>query len=152
MGELAGNNGATAANASGQNAHSAASGDASGLANGTVTATVVMTQNSDQQQPDSAPVLRLQLRRQGNVTFHNSVVDNEGMGRKSSKRCCIFHKQKAFGESSTESDDGDDNGSTSSSSSGGEGSGKAQRPAARKKSEGKTGNSKKIPDWQRFHS
>jgi hypothetical protein len=27
------------------------------------------------------------------------------MGRKSSKRCCIFHKQRPFGESSTDSSD-----------------------------------------------
>ena len=77
------------------------------------------------------------------------VLDNEGLGRKSSKRCCIFHKQRAFGESSTDSSD-DENGqnSDSSSSSGGpRGNGK---PIARKK----TGEikPKKVPDYQRFHA
>jgi len=87
------------------------------------------------------------------------VVNNEGMGRKSSKRCCIFHKTRAFGESSTESsdDDGggdDDDGSTSSSSSGGVG-GNAQRPVARKKGNkemGGVGRKPKVPDYQRFHA
>jgi len=85
------------------------------------------------------------------------VVNNEGMGRKSSKRCCIFHKQRAFGESSTDSSgEEDDDGSTSSSSSGGWGSGSA-RPMARKKNKGKNKmgvvkNKPKIPDYQRFHA
>ena len=47
------------------------------------------------------------------------MEDNEGLGRKSSKRCCIFHKPRAFGESSTDSSDNDSVGSESSSSSGG---------------------------------
>ena len=113
--------------------------------------TVVVTTTTQQQQPQQGqePVLRLQLRPQSNVSWDTDVVDNEGMGRKSSKRCCIWHKQRAFGESSTESEDGDD-GSTSSSSSGGGGSGKAQRPVAKKKSQGP--NDSKVPDFQRFHA
>lgn len=42
------------------------------------------------------------------------MQDNEGLGRKSSKRCCIFHKPKDFGESSTDSSDIDSDGSSSS--------------------------------------
>ena len=68
-----------------------------------------------------------------------NVIDNEGLGRKSSKRCCIFHKQRAFGESSTDSSDydSDDN----------------KKPIARKK---KTSDiekeKKKTPDHLRFHA
>lgn len=77
------------------------------------------------------------------------VIDNEGLGRKSSKRCCIFHKQRPFGESSTDSsEDEDGNNSDGSSSSGGPG--RKPKPIARKKN----GSVKtdKVPDSQRFHA
>lgn len=128
---------------------------------GTATATMVITQQQYQLDTNNitqVPILRLSLRPQSNVTWDETVVNNEGLGRKSSKRCCIFHKQRAFGESSTESSDGeddDDNNSTSSSSSGGAGSGRAQRPIAKKKNKKKSGgvgNKPKIPDYQRFHA
>lgn len=32
------------------------------------------------------------------VRWAENVVDNEGLNRKSSKKCCIFHKQRNFGE------------------------------------------------------
>jgi len=35
-------------------------------------------------------------------------VDNEGAGRKKSKICCIYHKPKAFDESSSEESDSSD--------------------------------------------
>jgi len=35
-------------------------------------------------------------------------VDNEGAGRKKSKICCIYHKPRAFDESSDESSDESD--------------------------------------------
>ncbi|KAJ9085780.1 Type 1 phosphatases regulator ypi1 [Entomophthora muscae] len=40
----------------------------------------------------------------------DDVVDNEGLGRKKSKVCCIFRKQRQFGESSSsdESSSGDE--------------------------------------------
>lgn len=46
--------------------------------------------------------------RRPRVKFTDDTVDNEGMGRKSSKVCCIYHKPKEFGESSSESDSSDD--------------------------------------------
>ena len=76
------------------------------------------------------------------------VIDNEGLGRKSSKRCCIFHKQRAFGESSTDSDASDSDGS---SSSGGPSNQDGKKPIARKK-QGSVQKKKKIPDYQRFHA
>ena len=51
----------------------------------------------------STYILELQPRR--HVTWEEDVVDNEHMNKKSSKRCCIFHKAKEFGESSSESED-----------------------------------------------
>ena len=62
------------------------------------------------------------------------MIDNEGLGRKSSKRCCIFKKKRDWDESSTDSD-----------SDGGTGSG-AARPIARPKKGGK------VPDFQRYHA
>merc|ERR1719401_1930951 len=123
----------------------------------TTTATMLLTQQSTGA-VNNAPILRLSLRPRTNVSWDQSVVDNEGLGRKSSKRCCIFHKQKAFGESSTESSEDEEDGSSSSSSGGDRGM-KAQRPMTRKK---KNKNKKreverasgapKVPEYQRFHA
>ncbi|KAK5220087.1 Type 1 phosphatases regulator ypi1 [Exophiala xenobiotica] len=46
------------------------------------------------------------------ITWAEDVVDNEGLGRKSSKVCCIYHRPREFGESSSEEDssDSDDSG------------------------------------------
>jgi len=46
------------------------------------------------------------------VKWDEEVVDNEGMGKKKSKICCIYHKPREFDESSSSSDE------SSSSSSG----------------------------------
>ncbi|OAA79533.1 Protein phosphatase inhibitor [Akanthomyces lecanii RCEF 1005] len=62
---------------------------------------------TSQNSSDSAPrILRLRGRHNANgrsVQWAEDVVDNEGMGRKSSKVCCIYHKPKAVDESSDES-------------------------------------------------
>ncbi|KAJ1134884.1 hypothetical protein NDU88_001330 [Pleurodeles waltl] len=42
------------------------------------------------------------------VEWSSDTVDNEHLGRRSSKCCCIYEKPRAFGESSTESEDEDD--------------------------------------------
>ncbi|XP_034486363.1 E3 ubiquitin-protein ligase PPP1R11 [Drosophila innubila] len=39
------------------------------------------------------------------VSFHEDVIDNEGMNRRKSKCCCIYRKPQVFGESSSSSDD-----------------------------------------------
>ena len=72
-----------------------------------------------------------------------SVVDNEGLGKKSSKRCCIFHKQRPFGESSTDSSDDDDY----------DEEGQAKK-IAHKKTHGIAGGAAKkpTPDHLRFHA
>ncbi|RLN82854.1 hypothetical protein BBJ28_00022306 [Nothophytophthora sp. Chile5] len=74
---------------------------------------------------EQPPVYHLHLRPRPRVTFDDSVVDNEHLGRKKSnidqsggmgvlcanKECCIFHKKREFGESSSESgEDSDDSG------------------------------------------
>ncbi len=54
----------------------------------------------------------LKLRKPKNdkkVQWEEGVVDNEFMGKKSSKCCCIYNKPHKFDESDTESDsDGGD--------------------------------------------
>ncbi|GAB0201507.1 E3 ubiquitin-protein ligase PPP1R11 [Grus japonensis] len=42
------------------------------------------------------------------VEWSSDTVDNEHLGRRSSKCCCIYEKPRAFGESSTESEDEDE--------------------------------------------
>eukprot|EP00038_Savillea_parva_P003880 m.131336 g.131336 ORF g.131336 m.131336 type:complete len:155 (+) comp11310_c0_seq2:95-559(+) len=38
------------------------------------------------------------------IQWAEGTIDNEHLGKKSSKCCCIYHKPRAFGESSDESD------------------------------------------------
>lgn len=122
---------------------------AAGSATITVTETPAMASVQDE-------ILQLSLRGMPRVTWDEATLDNEGLGRKSSKRCCIFHKQRAFDESSTDSSEYDsDHGSISSDG----GDGDRKMPAANSKKSG--GNNKiarrkkgtrKIPDSQRFHA
>ncbi|MCJ1465743.1 hypothetical protein MMC07_004362 [Pseudocyphellaria aurata] len=39
------------------------------------------------------------------IRWAADVIDNEGLGRKSSKMCCIYHKPREVGESSDEDSD-----------------------------------------------
>ncbi|CAI2166413.1 16057_t:CDS:2 [Funneliformis geosporum] len=54
----------------------------------------------------SQPIGTLKLRGRPSdnrkVKWDDGVVDNEGLGRKKSKICCIYHKPRAFDESSDE--------------------------------------------------
>jgi len=52
----------------------------------------------------SETVLTLELRPRRRVVWAEDVVDNEKMNKKKSKRCCIYHKKREFGESSSEND------------------------------------------------
>lgn len=88
---------------------------------------------------DHPPVLRLTLRAPARVRWEEGIVDNEGMGRKSSKRCCIFHKQRDFGESSSDSSEDEED----------------RKPSAndgKKKKLGRIPKSDKPPDFQRYHA
>eukprot|EP00850_Spirogloea_muscicola_P004047 SM000017S02787 [mRNA] locus=s17:263592:264148:- [translate_table: standard] len=60
-------------------------------------------------------VLRLRPRRKKRVTWQPDTIDNEGLGRKSSKKCCIFHKEKPVGESSSDESSSADEGEEGSS-------------------------------------
>ncbi|KAL4801245.1 phosphatase inhibitor-domain-containing protein [Aspergillus unguis] len=60
------------------------------------------------------------------IRWSEDVVDNEGMGKKSSKVCCIYHKTRPVGESSSESESSD------SSSSDSEDDGDAENQNARR--------------------
>ncbi|PKY00963.1 hypothetical protein P168DRAFT_313272 [Aspergillus campestris IBT 28561] len=51
------------------------------------------------------------------IRWSEDVIDNEGMGKKSSKVCCIYHKARPVGESSSESDSSDSSSSESDSDS-----------------------------------
>ncbi|KAM0516712.1 hypothetical protein ACHAPE_005346 [Trichoderma viride] len=71
------------------------------------TASQTTTQTNPPQTAQSAPrVLRLRGGNNSNgrsVQWAEGVVDNEGLGRKSSKVCCIYHRPKKVDESSDES-------------------------------------------------
>lgn len=41
------------------------------------------------------------------VSWTDDTVDNEKLNKKSSKRCCIYHKTKKFGESDSDESDSD---------------------------------------------
>ena len=43
--------------------------------------------------------------RERHIAWSSNVIDNEHLNRKKSKVCCIYHKTRAVGESSSEDDD-----------------------------------------------
>ncbi|XP_045614919.1 LOW QUALITY PROTEIN: E3 ubiquitin-protein ligase PPP1R11 [Procambarus clarkii] len=55
----------------------------------------------------SSGVVRLKLHkpRTKKVSWTNDTVDNENMGKKKSKCCCVYVKPHEFNESSSDSDD-----------------------------------------------
>ncbi|WVF71308.1 hypothetical protein IAT40_006111 [Kwoniella sp. CBS 6097] len=56
--------------------------------------------------PEQPPAGVLKLRggpvKKQRVVWSDETVDNEGMGKKKSKICCIYHKPRAFDESSSD--------------------------------------------------
>ncbi|CAL9075759.1 unnamed protein product [Musa textilis] len=60
--------------------------------------------SSQQSQPPETLVLRLK-RPKKKVSWKEGTVDNEFLNRKSSKKCCIFHKQKPFDEDDSDEED-----------------------------------------------
>ncbi|KAL8030997.1 hypothetical protein ABFS82_14G319200 [Erythranthe guttata] len=64
--------------------------------------------SSSQQQPQITDSLVLKLRRpKKSVSWKEGTVDNEFMNKKSSKKCCIFHKEKPFDDDDDDDDDSD---------------------------------------------
>ncbi|KAF5116457.1 hypothetical protein DV454_001651 [Geotrichum candidum] len=67
----------------------------------------------------SAGTLHLEAQERGErpgVRWTDDVIDNEHMNKKKSKICCIFHKTREFGESSSESDSSSSSSSSDSDS------------------------------------
>ncbi|XP_067865730.1 E3 ubiquitin-protein ligase PPP1R11 [Heterodontus francisci] len=72
----------------------------------TVTETVDGNQPADVE--NRSITIRLRKRKTNKkVEWTSDTVDNEHLGRRSSKCCCIYEKPRAFGESSSESEDED---------------------------------------------
>ena len=73
----------------------------------TATTTATATTTSNETNVDQRVlVLRLDQNKP-NVSFSTDTIDNENMGKKSSKRCCIYHKIKKFAESDSDESDSD---------------------------------------------
>ncbi|KAK3831007.1 MAG: phosphatase inhibitor-domain-containing protein [Linnemannia gamsii] len=89
------------------------------------------------------------------VQWDDDVIDNEHMNKKKSKICCIFKKQKEFGESSDESSSESDSDSSGSESDGGpaskssSGSGKGKGNS--NKDDGSCGHDHSDPNHQHHH-
>lgn len=61
--------------------------------------------SSSQQPREETLVLRLKPKKK-KVTWKEGTVDNEFLNRKSSKKCCIFHKEKPFDEDDSDDENG----------------------------------------------
>ncbi|TDZ31176.1 Type 1 phosphatases regulator YPI1 [Colletotrichum spinosum] len=81
------------------------------------------------------------------VRWAEDVVDNEGLGRKSSKVCCIYHRPKAVDESSDESSSD----SSSDSDSDSDGGGRRRVPSGDHKGKGKSKREHKCGDHDHDH-
>lgn len=75
-------------------------------ASATATTTVALeASSSSQQQPHIRDSLVLKLKvPKKKVSWKEGTVDNEFMNKKSSKKCCIFHKDKPFDEDDSDAE------------------------------------------------
>ncbi|WVQ80787.1 hypothetical protein IAT38_002892 [Cryptococcus sp. DSM 104549] len=103
----------------------------------TVTQTEVEAGPSTSEEASSPPVGVLRLRgaptKQRKVVWSEGTVDNEGMGKKKSKICCIYHKPRPYDESSSDessSDESDSDARGASRQSAGPGQGQRHRDGA----------------------
>ena len=71
----------------------------------TITTTLTRQNPSPSQLQQQQTTLVLRLNRRKKVAWKDGTVDNEFLHRKSSKKCCIFHKQKPFDEDDSDDDD-----------------------------------------------
>ncbi|ORY94305.1 phosphatase inhibitor-domain-containing protein [Lobosporangium transversale] len=89
------------------------------------------------------------------VQWDDDVIDNEHMGKKKSKICCIFKKQKEFGESSDESSLDSDSSSSESDGgpiSAGSGSGEGKGKGSKKDNDGHCNHSDDLEHQHHHHS
>jgi len=77
---------------------------AAGTATPTHGSQTILQTNDNPSQPSATLRLRAEPIDSQRVRWAEDVVDNEGMGKKSSKVCCIYHKPHEPGESGSESD------------------------------------------------
>ncbi|KAK6327936.1 E3 ubiquitin-protein ligase PPP1R11 [Coregonus clupeaformis] len=85
--------------------------EAPGTSSETITETVQINTPPPPQQEGRSLTIKLRKRKTDKkVEWSSDTVDNEHLGRRSSKCCCVYEKPKQFGESSSESegDDGDE--------------------------------------------
>lgn len=78
---------------------------------GCSTAVMVETKLEDTVEKEEKPkllILKLREPKKPSVTWTDDTVNNENMGKKSSKRCCIFHKIKKFAESDSDESNSDE--------------------------------------------
>ncbi|KAM4643559.1 LOW QUALITY PROTEIN: E3 ubiquitin-protein ligase PPP1R11 [Amazona ochrocephala] len=68
--------------------------------------TATVTETGTAEPENRSLTLKLRKRKPDKkVEWSSDTVDNEHLGRRSSKCCCIYEKPRAFGESSTESEE-----------------------------------------------
>uniref|UniRef100_A0A6G1SAL6 E3 ubiquitin-protein ligase PPP1R11 n=1 Tax=Aceria tosichella TaxID=561515 RepID=A0A6G1SAL6_9ACAR len=72
-------------------------------ATATTTTTLSGSVEESTSQPTDSTTVRLK-KKQKKVAWNQDTVDNEGLGRKSSKCCCIYQKPHKFDESSSDSE------------------------------------------------
>ncbi|XP_048472701.1 E3 ubiquitin-protein ligase PPP1R11 [Rhincodon typus] len=82
------------------------------MAESAASTTSTVTETVDGNQPadveNRSITIKLRKRKTNKkVEWTSDTVDNEHLGRRSSKCCCIYEKPRAFGESSSESEDED---------------------------------------------
>uniref|UniRef100_A0A8C6T7D0 E3 ubiquitin-protein ligase PPP1R11 n=1 Tax=Neogobius melanostomus TaxID=47308 RepID=A0A8C6T7D0_9GOBI len=82
-----------------------------GTSSETITETVQTSTPPPPQQEGRSLTIKLRKRKtEKKVEWSSDTVDNEHLGRRSSKCCCIYEKPRQFGESSSESEGEDDDG------------------------------------------
>ncbi|KAM8841721.1 E3 ubiquitin-protein ligase PPP1R11 [Spinachia spinachia] len=79
-----------------------------GTSSETITQTVETSTPPPQQEGRSLTIKLRKRKTEKKVEWSSDTVDNEHLGRRSSKCCCIYEKPRQFGESSSESDGDDD--------------------------------------------
>lgn len=80
-----------------------------GTSSETITETVQTNTPPPPQQEGRSLTIKLRKRKtEKKVEWSSDTVDNEHLGRRSSKCCCIYEKPRQFGESSSESEGEDD--------------------------------------------
>lgn len=70
---------------------------------------IVSTENEEIKESNESKekIVILRLKEKPSVKWTEETLNNENMGKKSSKRCCIYHKNKKFAESDSDESDSD---------------------------------------------